>query len=80
MKKTSCIKKSCIYRHFTKYVTKRSRAKVVNIGGIVGDTVTSDTNFLVMGIQDYTKFVDGKESNKIKKQRSSLERVSLFRL
>ena len=40
---------------------------VVDIGGYVGDNVTKKTDFLVMGIQDYHKFADGKESNKTKK-------------
>lgn len=53
---------------------REAAQKVVNIGGIVGDTVTSDTNFLVMGIQDYTKFVDGKESNKIKKAKELIRK------
>lgn len=41
--------------------------KVVNMGGFVGDSITKDTDFLVMGIQDYTKLADGKESSKTKK-------------
>lgn len=40
---------------------------VLNNGGIPSNSVTKDTNYLIMGVQDYSKFVDGKESNKTKK-------------
>lgn len=46
---------------------KEAMQLVVDIGGYVGDNVTKKTDFLVMGIQDYHKFADGKESNKTKK-------------
>lgn len=46
---------------------KEAMQKVVNVGGSIGNGVTKDTNFLVMGIQDYAKFSDGKESSKTKK-------------
>lgn len=40
---------------------------VVNKGAIFLISVTKATNYLVMGIQDYSRFVDGKKSNKLKK-------------
>lgn len=46
---------------------KEAMQEVVNAGGFIGSGVTKDTDFLVMGIQDYYKFADGKESRKTKK-------------
>lgn len=40
---------------------------IVNKGGTFGNTVTKKTNYLVMGIQDYSKFTDGQKSSKLKK-------------
>lgn len=39
---------------------------VANIGGTTSDRVTKNTKFLIMGLQDYSKFVDGNESFKTK--------------
>ena len=41
--------------------------RVVNVGGIIGSSVTKDTDYLVMGIQDYSLFAGGKQSNKTRK-------------
>ncbi|WP_243237399.1 exonuclease domain-containing protein [Heliobacterium chlorum] len=49
---------------------KEAMQKVVNTGGFIGDGITKDTDFLVMGMQDYFKFADGKESSKTKKAKS----------
>jgi DNA polymerase III subunit epsilon len=46
---------------------KEAMQRVVNVGGFIGDAVAEDTDFLVMGMQDYSKFADGKESSKTKK-------------
>jgi DNA polymerase-3 subunit epsilon len=43
--------------------------KVVERGGLVSNSVRRDTNLLVMGLQDYARFADGKESNKTKRAR-----------
>ena len=40
---------------------------VVNLGGHCPTTVTKDTNFLVVGDQDFRKFTDGISSSKMKK-------------
>lgn len=45
---------------------KSAMQLVVNIGGFIEDTVTKNTNFLVLGIQDYKK-IKGNKSNKVKK-------------
>jgi len=44
--------------------------QVVNAGGNCPNNVTRGTNYLVVGIQDYTKFNDGKKSSKLKKAES----------
>jgi len=41
--------------------------KIVDIGGIADDSVNKNTSYLIMGLQDYSLFVDGKESSKTKK-------------
>ena len=47
--------------------------KVLDVGGQVTNGVTRDTSFLVMGIQDYSKFVDGLESRKTKKAKELIQ-------
>jgi DNA polymerase III subunit epsilon len=39
--------------------------KVINTGGICHQTVRKDTDYLVIGIQDYKKLKDGKRSSKM---------------
>ncbi|ADZ82450.1 exonuclease domain-containing protein [Cellulosilyticum lentocellum] len=41
--------------------------KVVDVGGHCKDTVGKSANYLVIGIQDYSRFVDGEKSSKLKK-------------
>jgi DNA polymerase-3 subunit epsilon len=41
--------------------------RVLNLGGRCGDTVTKNTNLLVVGDQDFRKFTDGISSSKMKK-------------
>jgi len=47
--------------------------KVLNIGGLIDQGVTKNTNYLIMGIQDYAIFADGKESSKTKKAKKYIE-------
>lgn len=44
---------------------KQAMQKVVNVGGICHQSVREDTDYLVIGIQDYKKLKDGKRSNKM---------------
>lgn len=53
---------------------KEAMQRVVNVGGLISDTLTEDTDFLVMGIQDYSKFADGQESSKTKKAKSLISK------
>ncbi len=59
---------------------KEAMQKVVNAGGFIGEGVTEDTDFLVMGGQDYTRFADGKESNKTKKAKSLISKGSQLQI
>src|SRR5690606_37812445 len=51
----------------SKMLRREAMQLVVNLGGKCLDNVTRETDFLVMGIQDYSRFSDGKKSNKTKK-------------
>ncbi|MBN2185607.1 MAG: hypothetical protein JW746_09795 [Candidatus Krumholzibacteriota bacterium] len=46
---------------------KEAMQKIVNLGGHCHNGVTVETNYLVMGLQDYRKLKDGKKSSKMKK-------------
>lgn len=48
-------------------VRKEAQIKVLEIGGKCGKDVTSNTNFLIIGEQDYQKFGKGFKSSKMKK-------------
>lgn len=48
-------------------VRKDAAQEAVNRGALYCNSVTKKTNYLVMGVQDYSKFVDGKKSSKLKK-------------
>lgn len=51
-------------------MTRQQAAQlVVNNAGSVSTTVTKRTNYLVMGVQDYSRFADGKQSRKTKRAR-----------
>ena len=67
--------KTCVFTGtLSKMVRKDAMQMVVDIGGHVADNVTKSTDFLIMGQQDYTKFTDGKESNKTKKVKALQEK------
>ena len=48
-------------------IRKEAQIKILKIGGQCQSTVTKDTNFLVLGEQDFNKFGEGYKSSKIKK-------------
>lgn len=48
--------------------------RVVNVGGLVSNGITKKTNYLVIGIQDYSKFADGEKSSKLKKAEELIEK------
>lgn len=46
---------------------KEAMQSIVNAGGFVEDTVTSRTNYLILGNNDYNYILKGKKSSKLKK-------------
>jgi DNA polymerase-3 subunit epsilon len=48
-------------------IRKEAQIKVLEIGGECGSGVTSQTNFLIVGEQDYQKYGEGFKSSKMKK-------------
>ena len=49
---------------------KDAMQKVADAGGYISDAVTEDTDFLVMGTQDYGKFSNGRESSKTQRAKA----------
>lgn len=55
-------------------VRKEAMQKVVNLGGLVGDSVTKKTNYLILGNYDYCKSIkDGKSSKQKKAEELKLK-------
>ncbi|MGQ4668601.1 exonuclease domain-containing protein [Metabacillus halosaccharovorans] len=46
---------------------KQAMQSVIDIGGLCGNGVTKQTNYIVIGDQDFSRFADGKKSSKLKK-------------
>jgi len=60
--------KECVFTGtLLNFTRKEAMQKIINIGGTCNGRVTKSSNYLIMGVQDYGKFVDGKESSKTKK-------------
>jgi DNA polymerase-3 subunit epsilon len=53
-------------------VRKEAQIKVLEIGGQCGSNVTAQTNYLIVGEQDYQKFGEGFKSSKLKKAENLL--------
>lgn len=53
---------------------REAMQRVVDAGGFVSDSLTEDTDYLVMGMQDYSKFTDGQESSKTKKAKALISK------
>ena len=57
-----------------KMTRKEAMQAVVDCGGIIGDTVTKKTNFLVLGNNDYCKSIkDGKSSKQKKAEKMQID-------
>lgn len=60
--------KKCVFTGvLEKMLRKEAMQLVVNIGGSCGDRVTQDTNYLILGNNDYCKSIKGGKSSKHKK-------------
>ncbi len=63
------------------YMTRtEAMQKVRNCGGNLGENVSRDTDFLVMGIQDYKLFADGMESSKTKKAKKLIANGQMLQI
>lgn len=62
---------TCVFTGTLEKMTRREAMQaVVDIGGIVGDNVTKDTNFLILGNNDYCKTIKDGKSTKQKKRKA----------
>lgn len=60
--------KKCVFTGTLERMQRKDAMQlVVNIGGLCGDGVTKDTNFLILGNNDYCKSIKDGKSNKQKK-------------
>lgn len=67
--------KSCVFTGtLTKMVRQEAMQLVVNLGGNCTDGITRNTDYLIMGIQDYSKFTDGQKGNKLKKAEELIQK------
>lgn len=63
--------KTCVFTGtLEKMVRKEAMQAVVDAGGKVGDNVTKDTNYLILGNNDYCSTIKGGKSSKHKKAES----------
>lgn len=63
--------KTCVFTGtLEKMVRRDAMQAVVNIGGKIGDNVTKETNFLILGNNDYCSAIKNGKSNKHKKAES----------
>lgn len=67
--------KNCVFTGTLSRMTRKEAMQmVVNIGGKCSDSINKKTNYLIIGIQDYSKFTDGMESNKTKKAKKLIDK------
>jgi DNA polymerase-3 subunit epsilon len=60
--------KTCVFTGtLSKMVRQDAMQLVINLGGMCTDNVNKKTDYLVIGIQDYSRFTDGKKSRKLRK-------------
>ena len=61
-------KQSLVFTGTLTSMTRReAMQKVVDVGGLCTSGVVENTNYLIMGDQDFSKFTDGKKSSKTKR-------------
>lgn len=60
--------KVCVFTGVLEKMSRRDAMQLVsNIGGLIGDSVTKKTNYLILGNNDYCKSIKDGKSNKQKK-------------
>jgi len=66
--------KVCVFTGtLEKMPRKEAMQSVVNLGGKCGDRITRETDYLIMGKQDYSKFANGNKSSKTIKAKKLIE-------
>lgn len=60
-----------------KMLRKDAMQIVVNLGGVLDNSVNKQTNYLILGDNDYNAILKGEKSSKHKKQKSSSLRVKI---
>lgn len=67
--------KECVFTgKLKKYSRKDAKQAVKNLGGSCKSRITNNTNYLIMGVPDYSKFADGKESTKTKQAKKHISK------
>lgn len=59
--------KVCIFTGTLSIPRRKAMQMIANVGGINGDNVTKETNFLIVGSTDYIASLKGNKSSKLKK-------------
>ena len=63
-------KPACLRETLEKMARKDAMQIVVDLGGLVGNSVTKKTNYLILGNNDYCSSIKGGKSSKQKKAES----------
>ena len=70
--------KRCVFTGTLEKMTRAEAAQlVVNIGGICDNGVTKNTNFLILGANDYSKIKDGKSSKQKRAEELKLKGIDI---
>lgn len=66
--------KNCVFTGKLEEFERKAAAQIVaNIGGRIENSVTKNTNFLIVGDMDYRKGLNGYESSKLRKAKQLIE-------
>ena len=66
--------KNCVFTGKLESFSRAEAAQIVaNIGGRCGNTVTKNTNFLIVGDMDYRQGLKGYETSKLRKAKQLIE-------
>lgn len=59
--------KVCVFTGALSFPRRKAMQMVIDVGGINGDSVTKETDFLIVGSTDYIASLKGQKSSKLKK-------------
>lgn len=73
--------RTCVFTGtLEKMARKEAMQAVVDIGGLVGNSITKKTNYLILGTQDYRRLNGNSESSKTQKAKSLIEKGQDLRI